>query len=110
MPVRHGHALGMPAGVQSLLTEVNHLQLLSAFMVQDMTSPLKYRDKCHQGESKHQNHDSDGDRTTDVGGPGILLLIVQGCPILPKGDPLKPGEPTRPLLILFARGREGVGL
>ena len=63
-------------------------------MVEDMPLPLKDRYKCHQGESENQNQHNESDRATDVGGLGILVLIVKGCPILRKGDLLKPDKPA----------------
>ena len=59
-----------------------------------MRFPLKYRHECHQGESENQNHHNESDHATEIGGPGIFFLIVKGCPILAKGDILKPGEPA----------------
>ena len=77
-------------------------------MVEDMPLPLKDRYKCHQGESKNQNQHNDSGHATDVGGPGILVLIVKGRPILRKGDLLKPDEQaegTETLLIFCHSGR-----
>ena len=70
-------------------------------MVEDMPLPLKDRYECHQGESENQNHHNESDHATDIGGPGILLLIVHGCPILTKGDLLKPVEPAGGSMILL---------
>jgi hypothetical protein len=78
-------------------------------MVEDMPLPLKDRYKRHQGESENQNQHNESDRTTNVGGPGILVLIVKGRPILRKGDLLEPDEPalrgTEILLIFCDSGR-----
>ena len=76
-----------------------------------MRLPLKNRYECHQGKSENQSHQNEGDHATEIGGPGIFLLIVKGCPILAKGDSLKPGEPTGAAVTLLnfcVSGREVV--
>ena len=72
-------------------------------MIEDMCFLLKDRYKCHQGKSEDQNCHNESGHSTDFGGPGILLLIVQGCPILSDGDLIEPGEPMGAVnyLLLF---------
>lgn len=70
-------------------------------MVEYMPLLQEYWDECYQGESGYQNYSKESDDTANKGRPGILLLIVQRCPVLPKGDFLKPGEPKGVVDILF---------
>ena len=77
-------------------------------MVEDMHFHLKYRNERHQGESECENY---SDHATDFRGSGILLLIVQGCLILPNEDVIRPGELTgaqRPSLFTFFISRQVV--
>ena len=80
-------------------------------MVKDILFSVKDRYERHQGESEYQNYDNESDHATDFGGPCILLLIEQGCPILPNRDLTKPGEPIGALncLLLFCFSGRDLG-